>query len=90
LGRLPNHSITITGIVAGEIKVAQGRKSDRTRNNVAADPTKILSFKMRNLSDSDIKKAVTDAGITIDPNATPADIVTIAKANAIAVLEKLA
>ena len=90
IGRLPNHSISMTGIIAGEVRVAQGRKTERTRNNVAADPTKILSFKMRNLSDSDIKKAVTDAGITIDPNATPADIVTIAKANAIAVLEKLA
>lgn len=89
LGRLPNHSISITGIIAGEVRVAQGRKTERTRTTTAADPTKILSFKMRNLSDADLKRAVTAAGITVADTATPADVQTIAKANAAKVLEKI-
>lgn len=89
LGRLPNHSITMNGIIAGDAKIARGRKNERTRENASADPTKVLAFRMRNLSDADLKRAVTAAGITVADTATPADVQTIAKANAQKVLEKL-
>lgn len=89
LGRLPNSSISITGIIAGEVKVAQGRKVQRNRVTNVADPTKQLAFRMRNMTDAAIKAAVTAAGVTIPDGASNTDITKLAEQNAAAVLQKL-
>lgn len=86
LGRMPNSVIATKGFRKGVAVSVNGRTYENKSGTTAADPTKVLAFRLRGKSNAEIKDIVTAAGITIPKNATDADILALAKTNAAIIL----